>query len=561
MSWAFEYHANNGRRYLYAVEKKRTPKGPRNTRYVYLGTAESLLKRLATPGQPLKSFEFGKLGALVHAAQQTGLLEAFQRHAPRGFFDGYSVENILFLQTAARVERPMSREGMSEWLQDSIFSSILPTTGHPSSRTLRRYLKRLYGAGEGEKRGEGLLSRSVIHRIEGEVFRTLLKKGIDPRWMLFDTTNFFADHRGGRLMKRAHSKQKRYDKLHAGLGLVTLGDLPVLSEVYPANEGDAKVFARVFDALVKRLVDLEVATDQLIMVFDRGINSKDNFEKVREAMHVIAALNRQQAQKLFRVPLEKFGEVAKDSEGKPVVGLSTRWFGFEQDWRVLITYREARAEHEERTWNDIRTKVLSQVEEWRKSPSTKEQVLWAKLTRLIPKPFQAEFEVRLETVKVMRKGKAVPGYLPVVRVVPEAEARLVASFGKTAIITDLEAHDLPDTKLVEGFVARAGVEEDFKWLKDRHVVSVKPFWVWHDATVAGHTFLCVMGLLLLRYLQWELRDLDLSMKELVEGLERIRVVLVRGEEGKPEMVLERMSREGAELFTRLNLGQFIPSSR
>ena len=69
-----------------------------------------------------------------------------------------------------------------------------------------------------------------------------------------------------------------------------------------------------------------------------------------------------------------------------------------------------------------------------------------------------------------------------------------------------------------------------------------------------------MGLMLLRYLQWELRDLYLSIKELVEGLEKIRVVLVRGEKGRPEMVLERMSREETELFTRLNLGQFIPGS-
>lgn len=150
-------------------------------------------------------------------------------------------------------------------------------------------------------------------------------------------------------MRRAHSKQKRYDKLHAGLGLVTLGDLPVLSEVYPTNEGDVQVFARVFDALVKRLMDLEVATDRQIMVFDRGINSKDNFEKVWEAMHVIAALNRQQAQKLYQIPQVKFEEVGKDSGGKPVLGFPTRWFGFEQDWRVLITYRKARAEHEEKT--------------------------------------------------------------------------------------------------------------------------------------------------------------------------------------------------------------------
>jgi transposase len=92
------------------------------------------------------------------------------------------------------------------------------------------------------------------------------------------------------------------------------------------------------------------------------------------------------------------------------------------------------------------------------------------------------------------------------------------------------------------------------------VVSVKPFYLWHDATVPGHIFLCGMGLLLLRYLQWELRELNLSMPRLVELLERIRVVLVRGPDGSPKMVLEQMGREEALVFSKLNLGRFIPSA-
>ena len=84
-------------------------------------------------------------------------------------------------------------------------------------------------------------------------------------------------------------------------------------------------------------------------------------------------------------------------------------------------------------------------------------------------------------------------------------------------------------------------------------------WVWNDAAIPGHIFLCVMGLLLLRYLQWELRELKLSMPKLVELLERIRVVLVRGPDGSPKMVLEQMDREEALVFSKLNLGRFIPS--
>ena len=44
---------------------------------------------------------------------------------------------------------------------------------------------------------------------------------------------------------------------------------------------------------------------------------------------------------------------------------------------------------------------------------------------------------------------------------------------------------------------RAQIEGDFKWLKDRYVIPVKPVRVRPPAAVPGHVFLCVMGLLLL----------------------------------------------------------------
>jgi transposase len=559
MSWHFEFRTVDRNPYLYLVEKRRTAKGPRNTQVIYIGTADTLLRKLSSPGEPLKSFEFGKMAALLHAATETGLLEAFRTRVPRSLLDGYSVERILFLQLAARVEKPLSREEMAEWLPDSALPFLMPSVGRPSSRTLRRYLKRLFGNGEQDERGRGVLTRAVVHRVEEDVFRALVKKGIDPRFLLFDTTNFFVDHQAGRFPARGHSKEKRYDKRLVGLGLVTVGNLPVLTEVYPGNLGDAKVFAEVFDTLAKRLVDLEVATEKMIMVFDRGINSTDNFEKVRGAMHVIAALNRAQARRLFQTPLAEFTEVAKDAEGRPVLGFPGRWFGFGQEWRVLVTYRKELAEHEERTWGDVRSRVVTQVEAWRKKgPSRQPAALWRKLTQLIPRAFAAEFQVEIEEITTERRGKSGRGYRPKVRVIPSAEARLRASFGKTAVLTDLPRAELSDTELVEGFVARGQIEEDFRWLKDRYVVSVKPFYLWHDATVPGHAFLCAMGLLLLRYLQWELRALHLSMKELVDALERIKVVLIRTPEGRARLVLEKMGPPESRVYKALNLQRFIP---
>jgi transposase len=102
------------------------------------------------------------------------------------------------------------------------------------------------------------------------------------------------------------------------------------------------------------------------------------------------------------------------------------------------------------------------------------------------------------------------------------------------------------------------LEDDWKWLKDRYVMSVKPVWLRDGAAVPGHVFLCVMGLLLLRYLEWEARDLGVPMKAMVEALDEIRLGLVRTPEGKPHLAVEQMDRLPARLFSRFQLGDLVP---
>jgi transposase len=551
MSLAFEVRASKGYRYLYIVDRRRTPKGPRAVWKFYLGTAETLLKRLrGAPSTSIRSFPFGRTAALLHAARATGLLAALERQLPRRHQDGPTVAELLFLQILGRAERPLSREAMEEWFPKSALPLLWRGVSPPSGRTLRRYLTRLYGTGREKENGEPILSRARVHKIEEEVFRTLLAQGIVPSWLLFDTTNFFTFHEQGGLFQRGHSKDKRYDRNLVGLGLVTLGNIPVLSEIFPGNEGETKVFARVFEALVARLERLEVASEKLVMVFDRGINSTDNFAHVRDAMHVIAALNRQQARRFLRIPLSRFREVAKDGRGRPVLGCPGTWHGFEHDWRVLVTYHKATAERQEARWMECQSKIGAKVEAWTKNPTRSEKTCWRKVTQAIPEDLQTAFRVSVERVD--------RGYVPRVTLDTKAAARLRASFGKTALITDLSEGELPREDLVRGFVARSEVEDDWKWLKDRYVMSVKPVWLRDGAAVPGHVFLCVMGLLLLRYLEWEARDLGVPMKAMVEALDEIRLGLVRTPEGKPHLAVEQMDRLPARLFSRFQLGDLVP---
>ena len=224
-----------------------------------------------------------------------------------------------------------------------------------------------------------------------------------------------------------------------------------------------------------------------------------------------------------------------------------------------MTYREAIAAKDREDWEEVRAKVLKEVaKRRRKAPRKKEKVVVNDLAYAISRNYRGMCSYGVEALEVVRKGKKVRRYQPRCEVDAKNEEELRAAFGKTGVITDLEEKEAPNGDLVRGWVLRTDIEEEFKWLKDRYVVSLKPMWVWHDAAIPGHVYLCVMGLTLLRYLQWEGRDLDLSVKELVERLGRIRVAVVSkggqlGSGGRPGWVLEEMGVDETELVSRFRM--------
>lgn len=568
MKWSFELRNCRGYRYLYIVQKAWTKKGPRNVRQIYIGTANTLHKRLhARPGSlSLRTFPFGKNAAYLHAAHETGFLRALEDNLPLKGKAARAAAQLIFLQVLGRAERPQSRRRMGHrWYPSSGLPLYWPVPA-ATDRAMLATLRLLFGTDRENNAGEMVLTRARVRKVEEQVLRTLLAKGLDLRYLLFDGTNFFTYHRGirGKLHEPGRSKDRRYDKRLMGLGLATAGEIPVLSEVVPGNMGDVDVFAEAFEALVKRLEHLEVATEKLTIVFDRGVNSTENFEEVIGVMHVIAALDRPQAKRLYEVPLTKFREVARDGKLRPILGYASEWTGFERDWRALVTYREATAEKEQGDWEEARAKVLRKVAKLRrKAPRKKEKVVVNDLADTIPRNYRGMFSYGVETLEVVRKGKKVKRYQPRCEVDAAKEAELRASFGKTVVITDLSEKEAPDGELVRGWVLRTDIEEEFKWLKDRYVISMKPVWVWHEAAVPGHAFLVVMGLMLLRYLLWEAKDLGLTVKELVETLEGIRVGVVSregkpGGKGAPEVILESMTKRQAELATKFHLTEMLP---
>ena len=183
---------------------------------------------------------------MLRAADETGLGKALQRHLPA--LDPLRATWQLIAQILGRAERPLSREGMAQWIPESVLPFLAGDAAEASGRALRRSLRNLFGTDMETDAGEPILTRTRVRAIEAEVFQTLVAKGFDPRYLLYDLPNFSTYHEVGGVFQREPSKDKRFDKNRVGLGLVTLGNLPLVSKIARRSRSSARWWTRSLSA-------------------------------------------------------------------------------------------------------------------------------------------------------------------------------------------------------------------------------------------------------------------------------------------------------------------------
>ncbi|MBC2694560.1 MAG: hypothetical protein HF982_04640 [Desulfobacteraceae bacterium] len=135
---------------------------------------------------------------------------------------------------------------------------------------------------------------TIFTAIEAELFSRIDQlMGISPNIICYDTTNFFTyieepKERGrinfhipkrSELANTCHSKNSKNYLNHVGLLMAVEKSfgIPLISRVYRANCHDSKIFSHIFAELIISLKTLYGAETDLILILDKGNNSKKNF--------------------------------------------------------------------------------------------------------------------------------------------------------------------------------------------------------------------------------------------------------------------------------------------
>lgn len=534
-----------GHKYLYLIENKRVNGKVKQVKQICVGTPDKV-HDLMTKKRNLRiaSYSFGKPAALLKAADEVGLTESLNRRINRKSVGGLTPAQYLLTIMIGRAEHTLSRSKLGDYFKDSILRFHWNPIHKLNSQNFLNYMEKL--------------DENTIKEIEKDVATRLVELGHRPTKLIFDTTNYYTHIQNGEeLPKKSNSKEKRYDKNLIGLGMIVSdNNLPFSSFTYPANQHDTKVFSNIIDEICDKLKEIGVPAEEVTMVIDRGMLSEDNVKGVLEDMHIVGSLPFSMIKNLFSIPLSDYEDEWKNGSDNIIKAHRTSGKHYGTDLTLVIKYNEKTARKQKREWERNKKKIFQSVEDIKISLNRKGRgrKMTAKgLTNRIVDSISKQYRGLFDYSAIEKDGK-----LDLKFVLLENEEKIyLSSLGKTVIFTDNDSFSTRD--IVKTYSSRNVIEEDYKWLKDKLLIPLKPMYVRTDSKIRAHVFLCVMGLLLYNYLLLKINDPSLSLPRLSENLDRIRLALVSDDAKHGEFVIEELNREAAEIFNKLDIASYIPS--
>lgn len=552
---------SGGKKYWAIVESRRVNGKPRPVVIQYLGTAETLLKKLQNPSSDvmIKSFSHGAVAALLSLAKKLDVVSIINRHtsSQRDYWPKQPLRNnltagiTLLLASIGRVCLPTSKRSWHEWAEDTTCSYLLRTS---LTKLDSQHFWDLMDC----------IPENAIEAIETEILQKVLEHyPLSGGTIFYDTTNFYTfintTNERCDIAQRAKNKQKRNDLRQVGLALaVTQEDfIPLIHHAYRGNINDSKVFGKLIGSIKERMIKLNIDVNQHTIVFDRGCNSKENLKKVRELhLHYIGALTPYHHQALIEASEGKFDKIIVNNTTLDVYREKREIWGEERTVLVFISERLKEGQLRGVYQNlEKKKKRLMEIQCRLRNPKSKKRTK-EQLEQSIKKILHGQFMEGLIDYELLHleENRWDLTYSTNQKELEVLEDRL----GFRIIMTD--QHDWESEKIIKAFYGQATVEGAFKNIKNPYHLAITPGFHWTDHKIKIHYFSCVIGYLLSTLIWWEARQIGFkgTLDSLLDSLNRVRLsqrVEYSGKRGKPKIFyqLEEMSKEEFALVKALNL--------
>lgn len=471
------------------------------TRATYLGTAERILKCVKEKKSPVKvkTRDFGMIAAAYQTAFEIELPQILMKHIKGERFDT-DLWAFFFVTIINRLDHATSKEKMSGWLKKSILPELMNI--NPNNFTGKNFwyatddvisekeLKKQRAEKKVESDPFVCIDDTIFTTIETELFYRLDQlMGLSPSVICYDTTNFFTyieEPKSSELANTCHSKDSKNHLRHVGLLMAVEKSfgIPLISRIYRANCHDSKLFSFILADLIISLKKLCGADSDLVLVLDKGNNSKANFASMVDEINWVGALVPSHYEDLIEIELDKYHGFWKGRRYyrciKEVMDIKCV---------VILTFNEPRKRKQKhslrRGIEKLKTDLIKKWESYKKLPAKitpgintmKEKSRYGKCIKISVRDRKLHFEENEE--EIIKREKR---------------------FGKSLIFSNmLEAET---GYLIDTYNEKNIIEDDFHLLKDITIIRFRPIRHWTDSKIRAYAFCCVVSMILLRVMQW-----------------------------------------------------------
>lgn len=547
------------------------------TESYYLGTAENILEKLTheTPAE-IYNKAFGLPCALWKMVQEIGLVDIVNRVVKQKRERQVSLGEYIAIAALNQVGHTASKRGLGKWYESTVLPRI---TGISKEQLTSQHFWNAFDEIVSEqeldakKIDEGirpasklefeelerLLDDRHIEAIEDELWQVIAKKfSLSPDVMLYDGTNFYTfmdEGTAANIPQRCGSnKQKRFDKRQIGLTLAVLRQwgIPIFHKIYGGQTNEQCLFPSAVATLVARYQKIAKSAKKLVLIFDQGSNSQDNFDVLADKVHFIGSLSPSDYPSLSAIPLKKY-----EGEYRGEKYHCQKLQAYQRDALVIITFSDQHQKKDRlafqkqlaRGHKALNTKIKKESSS--NLDELKQQILYALSSMKISGAKASQY---LE-LKDHVNGGGVRSLKVICKRAALAKKRL--TFGKRIIFTDMLQE--PPQSVLSQYQDKQVVEDDFKSLKDRQYVSFWPMYHWTDTKIRVHAFITVLALLLVKLVEFQVRSqgIQIGGKALVNELQDMTESLLVYNPKEAERKLCTLTTNQQEIFTALGLEPFL----
>lgn len=531
---------------------------------IYLGTAEEILARVRSADDSVKEVShkaFGLPLAILQVIDELGIRNIINAHIPKRR-QGMTPGDYICLGVLAKLCAPsVSWNGFQGWITRTVLPEKLGLD--PSlldSQNFWDHFDKILPEKEAYKSKPASqtfeLNDDVIMDIEEDLWRKILDLYHVPLdCILYDTTNFytfFEPTTPSKLASVGKNKAGRHELRQVGVSLAITRHygFPLLHTVFAGKLHDARLFPENFTKMVHRLCALGRGCNQVILVMDKGNNSRGNLEKVMQSgMHLVGSLVPSHHKDLMSVPLEKFGLIVGDlrvyEERKVLWGIPVK---------VVVTYNQSLAERQRSGFEKSIGKLIQGLREaFEKHKDESKAKIEDALEGVCRKSRVAQY------VKYTLKGRRYKSLE--IETSSRKRAERESTFGKRILFsTDTSMN--PE-EIIEIYNRdKSEIEDAFKMSKDPDIIRLRPIRHWTDSKIRVYAFICMLSMLVLKVMMRKLEENGMAMspKVLKEELNDIREVAVLRDSQKVEIKVSTMSAVQKKLFDLFGLERYVKRS-